>query len=72
VQAQQLTIRQMATNYWVVERGAVQLAGAATRKAAETERDQLNRVHDRSVRRLRRPGSATPRVSPSRPVPGRR
>jgi hypothetical protein len=72
VQAEQLKIRQAAINYWVVERGAVQLAGATTRKGAEAERDQLNRVRERSLRRLRRPAGATPPLTPSRPARGRR
>jgi len=54
VQAERLTIKQTATGYWVVERGAVQLAGATTRRAAEAERDLVNRLHDRSVRRVSR------------------
>src|SRR5207248_1125392 len=32
VQAERLTIKQTATGYWVVERGAVQLAGGTTRR----------------------------------------
>jgi hypothetical protein len=56
VQAEQLTIKQTATGYWVVERGAVTLSGASTRRAAEAERDLLNRLRDRSVRRLSRRG----------------
>jgi hypothetical protein len=55
VPAQQLKIKQTATGYWVVERGAVQLAGAMTRRAAEAERDLFNRLRLRSVTRLRAP-----------------
>ncbi|HWX74508.1 MAG TPA: hypothetical protein VNZ05_04325, partial [Solirubrobacteraceae bacterium] len=55
MQAQRLKIKQTATGYWVVERGAVQVAGATTRKAAEAERDLLNRLRDRSMRRVARP-----------------
>jgi hypothetical protein len=71
VQAERLTIKQTATGYWVVERGAVQLAGATTRRAAEAERDLLNRLRDRSVRRLSQPGEAS-RVGAPRPTIGRR
>ncbi len=40
-QAEQLTIKQTPTGYWSVQRGATHLAGAATRKGAEAERDLL-------------------------------
>ena len=40
-------IRQTATGYWVVQRGSVQLAGAVTRKAAESERELLERLRAR-------------------------
>jgi hypothetical protein len=68
VQAQRLKIKQTATGYWVVERGAVQLAGATTRKAAEAERDLLNGLRDRSMRRLARPRGEPARMVPSRPA----
>jgi hypothetical protein len=57
-----LTIKQTATGYWVVEQGAVQLAGAMTRTAAEAERDLCNRLRDRSLRRIshRRPNTRRP------------
>ena len=51
--ADQLKIKQTATGYWIVEQGAVQLAGAMTRSAAEAERDLVNQLRRRSVRRLR-------------------
>lgn len=54
MQGKQLTIKQTATNYWVVQRGSVHLAGAMTRKAAEAERDMLNRLRTGSVRRQSR------------------
>jgi hypothetical protein len=60
VQKDRLTIRQTATGYWVVQRGSVQLAGAVTRKAAEAERDQLERLRARCRRRAR--GRFRPRV----------
>jgi hypothetical protein len=58
VHGEQLKIKQTATGYWVVERGAVQLAGAMTRGAAEAERDLLNCLRVRSVKRLRAPQTA--------------
>jgi hypothetical protein len=51
MQAEQLSVQQTATRYWVVQRGAVQLAGAITRQAAEAELDLLRRLSDRSIRR---------------------
>ena len=71
MQAQRLKIKQTATGYWVVERGAVQLAGAMTRQAAEAERDLLNRLRDRSVRRISRTRGRGPRLAGSRPPAGR-
>ncbi|HEV2981175.1 MAG TPA: hypothetical protein VGX51_07060 [Solirubrobacteraceae bacterium] len=55
---EQLKIKQTATGYWVVERGAVQVASGMTRSAAEAERDLLDRLRVRSVRRLRSPQTA--------------
>jgi len=52
LQAQQLTIKQTATGYWVVQQGAVHLAGAMTREAAEAERDLVTQLRTRSVRRV--------------------
>jgi hypothetical protein len=49
--AEQLTIRQTRTGYWSVQRGTVHLAGAMTRKGAEAERDLLQRLRSRAVRR---------------------
>jgi hypothetical protein len=67
VQAQRLKIKQTATGYWVVERGAVQLAGATTRKAAEAERDLLNRLRNRSMRRVSRARGEPTRMVPAAP-----
>ena len=61
VHPDQLKIKQTATGYWFVERGAVQLAGAMTRGAAEAERDLLNHLRGRSVRRLGAPQTAPAR-----------
>ncbi|HTQ68085.1 MAG TPA: hypothetical protein VMI13_05290 [Solirubrobacteraceae bacterium] len=49
-QADQLTIKQTPTGYWTVQRGATQLAGAATRKGAESERELLRRIGNRDQR----------------------
>jgi hypothetical protein len=51
VQREPLRIKQTATGYWVVQRGAVQLAGGVTREAAESERRLLERLRDRDRRR---------------------
>jgi hypothetical protein len=53
VQKEPLTIKQTATGYWVVQRGAVHLAGGVTREAAEAERQLLERLRDRTRRRSR-------------------
>jgi hypothetical protein len=53
MQAQRLTIKQTATGYWTVERGATQLAGAMTRQAAERERDLLRRLSACTTKRTR-------------------
>jgi hypothetical protein len=65
IENEQLTVKQTATGYWVVRRGAVELAGAVTRQAAEAERELMRRLGDRSshmhpprrraARRARRP-----------------
>jgi hypothetical protein len=55
---ERLTIGRTPTGYWVVQEGAVDLAGALTRKAAEAERDLRERLRARaraSARALRRP-----------------
>ena len=51
MQSEPLTVKQTPTGYWVVQRGAIQLAGAPTRRAAEAERDLLDRLRSRSLRR---------------------
>jgi hypothetical protein len=51
MQTQKLTIKQTATGYWTVQRGAVHLAGAMTRRGAEAERELLRRLSRRNVRR---------------------
>jgi hypothetical protein len=52
---EQLTIRQTRTGYWSVQRGSVHLAGAMTRKGAESELELLRRLGKRRVRRTARP-----------------
>jgi hypothetical protein len=56
---EQLTIRQTPTGYWSVQRGAVHVAGAPTRSAAEAERELLRRLS--ASRPSRRGGSPRPR-----------
>jgi hypothetical protein len=51
MQPQKLTIKQTPTGYWTVQRGAVHLSGAMTRKGAEAERELLKRLSHRNVRR---------------------
>jgi len=58
---EQLTIKQKATNHWVVERGPDEIAGALTRQAAESEREL--------VRRLRRRTAQMRRAAPRRARP---
>ena len=58
MQSEPLTVKQTPTGYWVVQRGAVQLAGAPTRRAAEAERDLLDRLRSRSLRRPTRARSS--------------
>jgi hypothetical protein len=41
---EQLTIKQTRTGYWSVQRGAVHVVGAATRRGAEAERELLRRL----------------------------
>jgi hypothetical protein len=49
--AQRLTIKQTATGWWTVRRGAVDVAGSMTRRGAEAERDLMLRLSRRSPRR---------------------
>ena len=60
VRKERLTIGQTATGYWVVKRGSVQLGGAVTRKAAEAERELLERLRARG--RMRARAGFRPRV----------
>jgi hypothetical protein len=56
-----LTIKQTSTNYWTVQRGRVHVAGSATRRGAEAERDLLMRLARRAVRRAGQRGGAKAR-----------
>jgi hypothetical protein len=51
MQPPQLTIKQTRTGYWTVKRGAVHLASAMTREAAEAERELLERLERQSDKR---------------------
>lgn len=59
MRVERLTIKQTATGYWVVQQGGTHVASAMTRKAAEAERDLLNELRARKLRRGAR--GATPR-----------
>jgi hypothetical protein len=64
---QQLTVKQTAANYWVVERGPEEVAGAITRQAAEAECELMRRLRQRTAQmrssapRRPRPTSVTRR-----------
>jgi hypothetical protein len=63
IQVEKLTIKQTSTGYWVVQRGAVSLAGAMTRHGAEAERDLRDRLHTRSL--ARDPGAGGESAGPA-------
>jgi hypothetical protein len=71
VDAQRLTVSQTPTGYWVVRRGAVQLAGGLTRHAAESERSLLEGLRQRERRRRRAPLRSTRQVGAADPRGGR-
>lgn len=48
VRAEPLTVKETATGYWFVQRGAVELVGAITREAAEAERELILRLRERT------------------------
>jgi hypothetical protein len=50
-QQARLTIKQTPTGYWAVHRGPMQVAMSMTRRGAEAERELLQRLARRSVRR---------------------
>jgi hypothetical protein len=45
----QLTVKQTATGYWVVQSGSEQISGAVTRQAAEAERELMRRLRRRTA-----------------------
>jgi hypothetical protein len=49
-QSEQLTVKQSSSNYWVVQSGAVELSGGVTRKAAESERELMRRLRQRTAK----------------------
>jgi hypothetical protein len=59
---EQLTVKQRATNYWVVERGTNEIAGALTRQAAESERELVRRLRRRTAQ-MRRAAPGRARVT---------
>jgi hypothetical protein len=59
MQANELTVKRTARNYWVVQSGPDAVAGGVTRQAAEAERELM--------RRLRRRTADMRSVSPRRP-----
>jgi hypothetical protein len=48
-ESEQLTVKQAARTYWVVESGADELSGGVTRQAAESERELLRRLRRRTT-----------------------
>ena len=61
MRVERLTIKQTATGYWVVQQGGTHLASAMTRKAAEAERDLLNELRARKLRRGAHDATLRPR-----------
>ncbi len=59
---EQLTVKQRASNYWVVERGPDEIAGALTRQAAESERELVRRLRSRTAQ-MRRAAPRRARLS---------
>lgn len=46
---EQLTVKQTATGYWVVQSGSEHISGAVTRQAAEAERELMRRLRRRTA-----------------------
>jgi hypothetical protein len=61
VHNEQLTVKQTPTGYWVVKSGAVEVAGAPTRQAAEAERELVRRLRKRTAT-MRSAAPRRPRV----------
>lgn len=64
---QQLTVKQKARTYWVVERGREEIAGGLTRQAAEAERELVRRLRRRTAQMR----SSAPRRPPASSLPAR-
>ena len=62
----ELTIKQTSTGYWVVRSGDAEIAGALTRKAAESERDLMRRLRTRTAE-VRTSGPRRTHARPSLP-----
>ncbi|HWG09026.1 MAG TPA: hypothetical protein VN672_08465 [Solirubrobacteraceae bacterium] len=58
---EQLTLKQTASNYWIVERGPQAISGALTRQAAESERELMRRLRRRTAQ-MRAAAPARPRA----------
>jgi hypothetical protein len=59
---EQLTVKQQARTYWVVERGSHEIAGGPTRQAAEAERELVRRLRRRTAQ-MRRTAPRRARLS---------
>jgi hypothetical protein len=46
---EELSVRQTATGYWVIQSGEIELSGAITRKAAEAECEVLRQIRLRGA-----------------------
>lgn len=64
---QQLTVKQKARTYWVVERGREEIAGGLTRQSAEAERELVRRLRRRTAQMR----STAPRRPPASSLPAR-
>lgn len=62
---EQLTVKQKARTYWVVERGRDEIAGGLTREAAEAERELVRRLRRRTAQMR----STAPRRPPASSLP---
>ena len=48
--SEKLTVKQSASNYWVVQSGSVEIAGAVARQGAEAERELTRRLRLRAAK----------------------
>jgi hypothetical protein len=58
---EQLTVKQSSRNYWVVQSGSAELSGGVTRQAAESERELVRRLRQRTAQ-MRAASPRRPRV----------